>query len=1066
MNRPLVKPNPTPRPAEPPLPPLPQRSALLGKSLGEVLIVDAVSANRQVLRRLLRLLNPDVKVREASSLADGVAEYRRQVPNLLLLNNHLPDGQAVDLLRELTRYDSDGESPTSSRRRRRGEAACPIIVLSASNSADLVVRLLRAGASDCLSKHDLKVAGDGAWQRASGALSQSVTRAREWHRLACRGARLREHAISKRRDERAAREEARRLLVAAETAHREAEGDRRRLAGVLENLPAAVFVAEAPSGRVVLANDARVQEVLRAPAFSAQDVEVYTYWKGWHADGRPIEAHEWPLARAVAGETVRGEELQFEFGDGERGWLLASGGPIRDGQGKVIAGLVSIQDITQRREGERALRESEQRNREQFAELNAVYAAVPVGLAYIGSDLRHRRVNHAMAAIDGRTVESYAGRHAGEVLPPELWQQIEPALRRVLDRGETVKLEISGRPGSVPPKEPARDYLAVYSPVGRGDGKITGINMVVQDVTETKRAEDRLAEQAQELALQRAQLEERNQELVRLNTELTRASAQLQALLVNAPVGFAFFDREYRYLRINGPLADINGMSAEEHLGRTIRDAQPGVADGMEPLLERVFRTGRSVVGAEIEGETPKLPGHRRWWLASYFPVVESGAAARPGVSAVGCVVLEITDRKRAEQMLREAKENAVSARISADRAREAAERANRAKSEFLAVLSHELRTPLTPVLAGTQMLERELRRSEQPDATPAAFGIDNLDEEGREMLGETLSMIRRNVELEVRLIDDLLDLTRITRGKLQLSRRPIDINDAARHVVEICRPDVEDKQLRLETQLSPGPLGAVADPARVQQVMWNLVKNAVKFTPEGGTIRVRTFAATTGGGKPLVGCEVSDNGLGIETDKLRTIFNAFEQGGHGVTRTFGGLGLGLAISRYLIDAHGGSLVARSEGSGRGSQFTMTLPARSVKPTAPAAEPQAPGKPSGMRRILLVEDHVDTAKLMSRFLKLRLGATVNRAGTISEARQNFEEAGPFDLIISDIGLPDGTGNELLLSLPAERPPAIALSGYGTESDVQRSRDAGFADHLVKPVDLDRLDQTVRRVLGG
>ena len=213
-----------------------------------------------------------------------------------------------------------------------------------------------------------------------------------------------------------------------------------------------------------------------------------------------------------------------------------------------------------------------------------------------------------------------------------------------------------------------------------------------------------------------------------------------------------------------------------------------------------------------------------------------------------------------------------------------------------------------------------------------------------------------------------------------------------------------------------------------------------------------------------IVGCEVSATGLGIESDKLATIFNPFEQGGRGVTRTFGGLGLGLTISRHLVEAHGGTIHAASEGPGHGSRFIVTLPARAYRPPPRPAPVRGETAPTQKCRILLVEDHADTAKLMTQFLRLRLRADVSWAGSIEEARQAYANGPAFDLIISDIGLPDGTGTDLLTSLPASRPPALALSGYGTEADIQRSRGAGFAEHLVKPVDLDRLEETVRRMV--
>ena len=864
----------------------------------------------------------------------------------------------------------------------------------------------------------------------------------------------------------------------------ELETEQARLAAVLENLPVAVFVAEAESARIVLANEGRVREVLRMPPTYAGHAQEYAAaYVGWHPDGRRVEPDEWPLVRAARGETSKNEEFRFQFGDGTVGWVSASGAPVRDRDGNVVAGVAVVENITDRKATEAARHDSDRRARERLAQIQDIYQSVPVGLGFLEKDLTFRKVNESLAAIDGSTPDEIVGRRVSDVMPADLFARLLPLYGRAL-AGERVTTEIVGRAGGAPPDGASRVYDVIYSPARDEDGGVIGVSVVVQDITERIESRRRLQDQADLLGRQKRQiadsrdalerqqteLERRNAELEALNAQLTQATAQLQSLLANAPVGFAFWDREKRYLRVNGPLAEINGVPASEHVGRRMSEVVPDIAGEVGELLDRVFATGRSVVGAEIEGETPREPGRRRWWLASYFPVVETGPQARPGVSAVGSVVMEITDRKRAEQMMREAKENAVSARISADRAREAAERANAAKSEFLAVLSHELRTPLTPVLTATQMLERELASADGNGAMTAG-----LDEAGRELLSDTLSTVRRNVELEVRLIDDLLDLTRIARGKLRLTRRPMDLNEAARHVLEICSAEAAEHGVALDVVLAPGPLGLVGDAARVQQVLWNLVKNAVKFTPEGGRITMRTFARGRGEAGdalsmhgPTVGCEVVDTGLGIEAAKLATIFNAFEQGGRGMTRTFGGLGLGLTIGRHLVEAHGGRLTATSPGVGRGSTFTVVLPARAVRPEMRPAPPSDPvtGLATSPMRVLLVEDHADTAKLMAQYLKLRLKAEVVRAGSVAEAREAFAHKGPFDLIVSDIGLPDGAGTDFVSDLPDARPPAIALSGYGTEADVQRSRDAGFAEHLVKPVDLDKLEEVVRAVRQG
>jgi len=368
-----------------------------------------------------------------------------------------------------------------------------------------------------------------------------------------------------------------------------------------------------------------------------------------------------------------------------------------------------------------------------------------------------------------------------------------------------------------------------------------------------------------------------------------------------------------------------------------------------------------------------------------------------------------------------------------AEHARVEAERASEAKDRFLAMLSHELRTPLTPVLASVFMLERE-------DNIPA-------------IMHESLQLIRRNVELEARLIDDLLDLTRISKGKVQLSFEIVDAHTLLRNALEICQSEIEQKRLELQSELAAKNVYLQADPARLQQIFWNLIKNAVKFTPNGGKLSIRT----TNNGNGEFCFEVEDSGCGIEPEVLPRIFHAFEQAGR---TQLGGLGLGLAISKALVEAHQGSITAESHGHNKGSKFTARF-ATSERNAIPESI-DAPRSTTKRRsvRILFVEDHEDTNQSLTRMLRRR-GHEVHPACDVRSAL-DIATSNQFDVLVSDIGLPDGSGIDLLKALRAKGEVfGIALSGYGMEEDIRRSGEAGFSHHLVKPVDVNKLDSIIQ-----
>jgi signal transduction histidine kinase/ActR/RegA family two-component response regulator len=559
----------------------------------------------------------------------------------------------------------------------------------------------------------------------------------------------------------------------------------------------------------------------------------------------------------------------------------------------------------------------------------------------------------------------------------------------------------------------------------------------------------------------------------RLLAEARREKRRLELLAEAGPLLASSFDYEAALTRLAGlvvpRLADLCliDLRAEDgaikRLAATPADpaAQPIIdelcrrfppeADGPQPEM-RVLRTGIPEVDNEVTDsmletltrDAEHLAIVRRLDLKSYM-IVPLVARGRPlGVlSFVGTR----PDRWYGPTDLALAEELARCAALAVDNARLYHESldANRAKDRFLAMLSHELRTPLTPVLVAVSALLEE-------------WGEESL------RLHPTLKMIRRNVELEARLIDDLLDISRIERERLRLVLEVIDVHEAILQAVDICHPQTLVSGLEIELELTASAHHVRADFARIMQITWNLIHNAAKFTPSGGALTIRTRNTPGDASATMLVVEFQDTGLGIEPEVLPRIFEAFEQGDKDLPGRSGGLGLGLAISRSLAKAHGGSLTASSPGRGQGSTFRLEL--ATVPPPAPAAalveSSRIPLPPPRPLKILLVEDNRDTLRFLSLIL-CRHGHEVLTASSLTEAREQSATA-DLGLLISDIELPDGTGLELMGELRDRGVPGISMSGFGSEEDIRQSLEAGFSAHLTKPLNVTRLEEVMQQIV--
>ena len=823
---------------------------------------------------------------------------------------------------------------------------------------------------------------------------------------------------------------------------REASEDRYRR--IVETANEGIWVFDA-EGRSTYVNARAAEMIGRDPdELVGKTLGDFTY--------TPAGAEE--LAHALSPLKSRARtrfDLRLKKSDGTPRWVRvsASNVTVEKASGEGSGTLAILSDVTDRVRAEEALRQSESRVRR-------IVESGMIGVAFLDEAGRVTEANDEFLRLAGSThAEVKAGRVSwSQSTPPEYREQDKRMLRDLSGSGACVPFvkELTRADGGRYAVMVGATRLDPDAPSSSSASSGGSVSFVL-DVSARRRAEEavRLLAEAGEV----------------LGRSLD-FNATLTAVAKLAVPRLADLCR----IDVVGSDGQIHAVASESNVGsgdgtgpppRFLQNAFSSLAE-TSPVAE-VIRTGVAVLAPEYTEigllSSERIGGHlvpaREVGIASVM-IVPLTARGR----TFGAVSLAATRASRrydaedlalAEELARRAALAVDNARLFAEahQARLEAEAANRSKDQFLAALSHELRAPLTPVLVGVSAM------LDDPE-TPEAFRA-------------VLEVTRRNVTLEARLIDDLLDVTRIARGKLRIDRSVVDAHGLIRQAVAICRDETAAAGLRLVVSLEAASNHVEGDPARLQQILWNLVKNAVKFSPERGEITVRSCNQGGPESESQLVVSVQDSGIGIDPEVLPRIFNAFDQGDDSVTKQFGGLGLGLAISRSLAVAHGGKLTAASEGKGKGSTFALILPtvpaprvddARQAPPTDPAAN----GRPhdAGPLHILLAEDNIDTLRIMARLLRSK-GYTVSTADSVESAAKAAETEGPFDLVVSDIGLPDGSGYDLIRRLHAILGPiaGIALSGYGTEDDLRKSSEAGFHLHLTKPVDFATLEAAIRKV---
>jgi PAS domain S-box-containing protein len=775
---------------------------------------------------------------------------------------------------------------------------------------------------------------------------------------------------------------------------------------VVRNLPLAVYTTDA-EGIITLYNEAAAELWGRHPKIGQE------IWSGsfklYRMDGSELSPDDCPMAVTLkTGEPVRGQEIIVERPDGARRNVLPYPTPIRDTTGKISGAVNMLLDVTDR-------------NLAQL--MTQRFAAIVESSddAIVGKDIHGiiNSWNHGAERIFQYKPAEIIGKPITVLIPIERHPEELEILKRVRN-GEQVKhFETVRRrkDGSL------IDVSLTISPVKDANEKVVGASKIARDISERKRNERQ--QHALFALVARVNSAPSLSEICEaaLETIFQCQDADRAALLLTDSHGMMMKFKAWR------GLSDEYRHAVEGH-----SPWKPG--DSPRPLA--IEDTSRAELSDELRTVIEKEGIHSLAFipityekrllgkLMLYFnkPHVFAEDELKPAQTIASQIAFAI-EREFVLQQLKRANDELLAA--------------SRAKDDFMATLSHELRTPLNPVLllASDAMNNRDL-----PPRVRADFNT-----------------IRKNIEMEARLIDDLLDLTRIARGKIILEKHFVNLRTVLTDAVAQVREEINQKKLRLELRLKAQQHTVFADAVRLQQIFWNVLKNAVKFTPEGGQVTVETELA---GDKLLT--KISDTGIGMTDEELAGIFKAFAQGEHAAANghRFGGLGLGLSISQKLTELHSGRIIAESEGRDRGATFIVELPLVTAaeangkaKASSVLEEAEQGGIARGIR-ILLVEDHEPTRTTLASLLARR-NYDVVAAATVQEARTLAKER-RFDLLITDIGLPDGNGYDLMNELGKESPlRGIALTGYGMEHDVARSENAGFDAHLTKPVRIQSLE---------
>ena len=905
-------------------------------------------------------------------------------------------------------------------------------------------------------------------------------------------------------------------------AKREERQSHLRLTKVLDSLHSFVGLLT-PEGILIEVN----QLALEAANLEADEVIGNSFPEAyWWSHSPKVQAQLWEaIHRAATGETVRYDVL-IRLGEEHFITIDFSLGPLLNEAGEVEYLVPSGLDITYRQETEKTLRQNQAVIQSQLSEIESIYQTAPVGMAVLDTELRFVRINQKLAEINGLSIENHLGRSVRELLP-DLADEAEPKLRQVLQTGEPIlNVEISGET----PAQPGipRTRLESWHPQLGQDTQPVGINVVCQEITEQKRLREELRASNKHLKaalaggsvctwrwdIQNNQITGNELFANRFNLDPAICATTgypidvlleviyeadrpgVQQALERALATQTSFSTEYRLLYPSeqgehsecwmlsrgqldhdeseqplayvGTLSDITdlkqiemalresetrfrlmtellpqifwtatptgdldyyspqwqayiGVSAESTTGWAWRDfIHPDDYPEMVRLWQQAVEQGSFY---ECEHRLRKFDGEYRWFLSRSLPErLASGEIVKWYGTAI-----DIHAQKQVSRELEQALSREKSALAESNRA-------NRIKDEFLAVLSHELRSPLNPILGWARLLQK-CKMSEEKTA-------------------RALETIERNAQLQTQLIDDLLDVAKILRGKLKFEPKPVSLDAVILSACDTVKTTAAAKSLSLNLDIVE-PATVFGDSTRLQQIVWNLLSNAVKFTSNQGKVDVQLSQV-----EDFAKIVVSDTGKGIKAEFLPHLFESFRQEDATITRSYGGLGLGLSIVSHLVDMHGGTITAESPGEELGATFTVTLPliaeANNIQSTI---KPEVEVDLTDIQ-VLAVDDDDDARDLMEAMLSA-YGATMKMARGAAEAMSLLETYTP-DILVLDIGMPEIDGYMLLeeiRALPSGRhrsTPAIALTAYARDEDREAALSKGFQAHTTKPMDINEV----------